>query len=345
MHLLSDAVFASVHPPESNQPLGPGTPPVGGCPSATPASSWRHSGWKDNRDRVWRALYRTRQPLHRIEAFESCGDRPYVMQHRADSERYTIVGSGCHDRFCLPCAQHRSRTIARRIVAKTENTEVRFLTLTLRTAGEPLADSLDRLFTSFAKLRRSGEWRARVSGGVAFLEVKWFEDTQRWHPHLHCLLQGRFFPHAALKSLWYSITGDSDIVDIRPARNQRRVSQYVTKYASKPFNDSFLHEQDRLDEAIVAMKGRRLATTFAAWRGYRLTELPSESDWLVLGTLDAIVFRASDGDHAAKRALAALPPDLLDRLLPEDRAPPPPPVVVRKAPSPQATLFSLAWYA
>lgn len=345
MYLLSDAVWASVHPPETKSPLGPRTPPVGGLPPGTAASSWRHSGWRDDRARVWRALYRTGQPDHRIEDFEACGDRAYVLKHRTEPDRFCIVGSGCHDRFCLPCAQHRSRTVARRIVAKTVNTEVRFLTLTLRTAGEPLVDSLDRLFASFLRLRRSNEWRARVSGGVSFLEIKWMSDTQRWHPHLHCLVQGRYFPHSSLKSLWHSVTGDSDIVDIRSARNQSRVSQYVTKYASKPFNSSFLHDEDRLDEAIIAMKGRRLATTFGTWRGYRLTEDPSERDWEVLGTVDEVVFRARDGDHLARQALDALPSELLDQLTIADRAPPLSPSPRRAPAPPEPTLFDLSWYA
>jgi hypothetical protein len=93
------------------------------------------------------------------------------------------------------------------------------------------------------------------------------------------------------------------------------------------------------------MKGRRLATTFGTWRGYRLTLQPSEREWDVLGTLHEVYFSALAGDTLAHLAIAALPPDALDELLPDQRSPPPPP---SPRPSParaQLTLFSTAWHS
>jgi hypothetical protein len=288
-------------------------------------------------------LQRTGQPTHRIEEFETCGDRVYVLQNKTDDSRFVLVGSGCHDRFCLPCAQCRSRLIARRVIGKIKGSEARFLTLTLRTGAEPLTDSLDRLYTSFAALRRSHLWRARVSGGVAFLEIKWMPETQRWHPHLHILVQGLFIPHADLKAEWLRVTRDSTVVDIRLARNHAKVGEYVTKYASKPFNSSFLHEQDRLDEAVLALKGRRLATTFGDWRGYRLTLPDDDREWHVLGTLQQVAWQAQQGDSVSRSAMASLDPKLLDDLLPDERSPPLITVAPALPKALQATLFPLSW--
>lgn len=343
MHTISADVWASVHLPESNGSLGLTTPLRVEAPAATPASCWRHSGWKADRDRVYRSLQRTGQPSHRIDEFETCGDRVYVLQNKTDDSRFTLAGSGCHDRFCLPCAQCRSRLIARRVIAKIEGSEARFLTLTLRTGAEPLADSLDRLYTAFAALRRSRLWRTRVSGGVAFLEIKWMPETQRWHPHLHVLTQGLFIPHGDLKAEWHRVTGDSTVVDIRLARNLAKVGEYVTKYASKPFNSSFLADDDRLDEAVLALKGRRLATTFGDWRGYPLTLPDDDREWHVLGTLQQVAWQAQQGDSVSRSAMASLDPKLLDDLLPDERSPPVVQPAVPAAYALQATLFPLSW--
>ncbi len=340
---LCDAGWASVHPPESNGSLGLTTPLVVEAPTATASSRWRHSGWKANRDRVYRALQRTRQPSNRVEEYESCGDRVYVLWHKTDKDRFALAGSGCHDRFCLPCAQSRSRTIARRVAAKIQGSEARFITLTLRTGAEPLASSLDKLYTSFAALRRSRAWRARVTGGVAFLEIKWMSETQRWHPHLHVLTQGLFYPHDTLKTDWLRITGDSSIVDIRLCRNHAKVTQYVTKYASKPFNDSFLHDEPQLDEAIVALKGRRLATTFGTWRGYALTMQPSDREWEVLGVLAAVYFAAREGSTLHLAAIESIDPKDLAELLPGIHAPPSTAPTPERVQPPQATLFQTSW--
>ena len=55
---------------------------------------FRHSGWQRHRSLVYAALRRTRQPIHRIAAFEQCGARAYVLQSVADPNVYRIAGSG-----------------------------------------------------------------------------------------------------------------------------------------------------------------------------------------------------------------------------------------------------------
>lgn len=345
MWLSANADLTPVHPPESSLHLVPLVSPTLEAPVGCAAARWRHSGWKSNRDRIYRSLLRTAQPRSRIDAFETCGDRVYVLMHKTEQGRFMLAGSGCHDRFCLPCANARSREIASRITARIEGVESRFITLTLKTAGEPLAESLDRLYTSFAKLRRSRLWQTRVSGGVALLEVKWIQDTKRWHPHLHILTQGLYIPLKLLREAWLQATGDSHIVDIQFVRNAHHCARYVAKYASKPFNDSFLHDTNRLDEAVLAMKGRRLALTFGQWRGYRLTVPPSDREWQVLGTLAEVIFAARDGHSLHQAAIAAIDPQDLDDLWPLPRAPAATPHAAPAQSARLSTLFPLSWHA
>lgn len=328
MSQTDPATATSVHPLETNPPLTPTLPPILDLPPGNPACRWRHSGWEDNRNRIYHSLQRTAQTERRLAAFAACGSAVFVQQRKADPTKYRLAGSGCHDRFCLPCAKRRAFGIQGRILDRLGKNQARFATFTLRTTSEPLAQSLDTLYRAFTQLRRLPLWRKSVTGGVAFLEIKWMPDTARWHPHLHCLLTGRYIPQASLKRDWLRVTGHSSIVDIRLVRSQNDAARYVTKYASKPFNTSYLFDPPRLDEALVALAGRRLALTFGDWRGYRLTPTAADSEWTTVGLLSDVLAAAEAGDPEALRAINALADDLLASL----RGPRSPPLPATRRP-------------
>lgn len=271
-----------------------------------PSIRFRHSGWRRDRERVYDALRATNQTLNRLVDFGQCGKFVYVLQSLTDPTKYMIGGSTCHDRFCLPCGNERSRRIAGNVIDELEKGQARFLTLTLRSTTEPLAELLHKLTASFTKLRRTKLWQAKVDGGVAFLEVKYNEATSRWHPHFHCLVQGRYLPNKQLAKLWKRITGDSSIIDIRIVKDNAHVTHYVAKYASKPMDHSVLLDSDRLKEAIIALKGTRLCMTFGSWQGVSLTRNRDDDKWINLGQLTELIKDATRGDPAACAALEAL---------------------------------------
>lgn len=268
--------------------------------------NFRHSGWAHDRRRVYDALRRTEQSSGRLHDFTECGKHAYVFQSVEDPEIYTMGGSTCHDRFCLPCGRERSRVIATNVKLRTEGKPARFLTLTLKSDTESLSTLLAKLTHDFTALRRTRLWRKRVTGGVGFLEIKWMANTQRWHPHLHCLLQGRYIPREELSKLWLKVTGTSEVIDIRIVENEAHCTHYICKYASKPLDHTVIIDPPRLDEAILALKGKRLCMTFGTWRGYKLTEPPESGTWVQLGTLDELIERASHGNAEAIDALDAL---------------------------------------
>jgi len=245
-----------------------------------------------------------------------------VLQSVEDPDLYTLGGSTCHDRFCLPCGRERSRVIAGNVKLKVEGKKARFLTLTLRSTTEPLPELLAKLTRDFTSLRRTNLWRKRVTGGVAFLEVKWLAGTNRWHVHLHALIQGRYVPRDDVSKTWLKITGTSEVIDIRIVENEAHCTHYICKYASKPLDRTVLVEPFRLDEAIVALKGKRLCMTFGSWRGYKLTQPPESGTWIQLGTLHEIITRAEAGEPVAIEALEALRIEYA----PSTRAPPTSPV-------------------
>lgn len=314
---------ASVHPLETKAHPGLGlgleTPAVKKtasyvqvCPEPTLSEVFRHSGWSHHRLAVYQALWRTNQSLSRLLNFQGCGAEVFVLRSPGDPPTFRLSGIYCHDRVCLPCANDRARTISRNLLAALPGKRVRFLTLTITDRTPKLGEKLTKLRDSFAKLQRSELWKRRVTGGAAFLEVKRSERSANWHVHYHVLITGRYIPHADLSHTWYNITGDSFIVDIRPGGSLTAVSKYVTKYASKPLSADVLRSPPLLDEAIVALHGRRLCQTFGGLRGVKLTENPTDDTWEQIGTLDDFLRRERDGETEAAYILMTLRSDRLD---------------------------------
>ena len=180
------------------------------------------------------------------------------------------------------------------------------MTLTIRTHGMTLADAVLKLYTSFSKLRQTVFWQTRVTGGCAVCEIKPTQDGLRWHPHLHLLVQGLYIPQKWLANKWYAITGDSYIVDVRSCTEATDAARYVTKYLSKPVPSSIVRNPASLIEAIRALSGRRMVSTFGTWRGLKLTHTETQHAWSKLCTYMELVARVLAHDVTARRILSHL---------------------------------------
>ena len=289
-------------------------------PPPDPALIFRHSGWADDRLRVYQALRAAQQSVSRIAGFATCGLGAYVLQSLTEPNRYRVAGSTCHDRFCLPCASQRSRIIAHNVITQLGKNPCRLVTLTIRHDKPNLRDGIKHLYDSFRKLQRTRFWSRRVTGGVAFLELTYNHQALAWHPHLHLIAEGKFIPQKLLSRTWAACTGGSYVVHVTLAGGPDKVARYVTKYASKPLAAVFLRNPDLLREAVIALKGRRMCMTWGAWRGVKLTEAPNDDEWVNLGPLEDWLARAARGDREARailhgidalgaeKALASFPP-------------------------------------
>ena len=169
-----------------------------------------------------------------------------------------------------------------------------------------LADAVLKLYTSFSKLRQTVFWQSRVTGGCAVCEIKPTADGLRWHPHLHLLVQGSFIPQKWLANKWYAITGDSYIVDVRSCTHATDAAKYVTKYLSKPVPSSIVRTPASLVEAIRALSGRRMVSTFGDWRGLRLTHTENQHAWTKLCTYMELVAKVLTHDVEARRVMSHL---------------------------------------
>jgi len=267
---------------------------------------FRHSGWNRERIAVDAALVALGMADNRIDAFRSCGADAWVFRSNEHPDRLRISAKYCHDRFCLPCATHRGTVLAARIRDWLGHEPARFVTLTLASDSQSLADRLDRIIAAFRRLRRSRWWRSRVQGGVATYEVKWSVKSAHWHPHLHILCRGDYLPSAELSKEWHMATGDSYIVDVRLVNDPDEVSSYIAKYVSKPCPKSTYHNVDRLQEMIMALTGRRLFLTFGTCN---LPKRPADADpdtWVRVQSLDEILWKIQRGVPVAPAILELL---------------------------------------
>ena len=237
-----------------------------------------------------------------------CGAFPTIHQGSTGpaSLRYNL----CRDRLCPTCQRVRGVRLRLKLLAVVALADApKFVTLTIKHREAPLGDEIDRLFSAFRRLRKSPAWAKRVSGGIYVLEVKRNPNTQRWHPHLHCLVDSSYLPQNQLSAAWHSATGDSTIVDIRAVHSQAEAAGYVASYATKG-DDLTKWTAAAIIEYAQAMHGRRLMHTFGTLHKSKTidteSEDPAPTDERRIATTTHLLHRADVGDYDARYCVAVL---------------------------------------
>lgn len=277
----------------------PPRPEFAARPSGPEEDSFRHSGWKHLRARVWKAFERCGMNNARMDRFANCGAGLWTAVDEAGDVHLT--SEKCHDRWCLACQGERAAKVRGNVEAMAKSRNIRLITLTLRHSRTPLADQVKRMKKSFAELRRRKVWKEHVRGGLAVLEVKLSSHDGLWHVHLHIMAEGRFFPHHALSDEWHRVTGDSSIVHLGRRGTPEAMGHYCSKYITKPADLAVFSIPEKLDEMIIALRGARLYDVFGIWRE---VDFEPENDGpklrMIAPTFD-LARRAAEGDEEAKR--------------------------------------------
>lgn len=300
------------------------------CPEGiTDSIDFRHSGWRGTRQRVRRALYATGAGRKRLERFDLCGSRAWIMESLDEPGVFRISSDTCHDRFCLPCANLRSRTIAANVLDALKGKQARFITLTLRAEDQSLVSILRKVVSAFARLRARKLWKQTQHGGCCFLEIKLSRNTGLWNVHYHIISEGKYIEQHLLSRAWHQITGTSFIVDVKYIKDTEKVARYVTKYASKPLDATVTNDLDALTEAIAALKGRRLCSTFGTWRTISLTDQPEPGQWQALCPFRELLEKVLKDDPEALIIWQALKGENTCKTRTSTKTPRPPPTLQR----------------
>lgn len=301
-------VSSHLDPVETPVRQDPCSPFVGELdPETGLVSSFRHTGWAQRRAAIHEALWDAGSSIGRRTRFERCGADRWILRNTTDPNVFKVVTAKCHDRFCSPCTVERQAVIRRNLETRLAKGQYRFLTLTIRHHHEPLKPLIDRLYASFRKLRQTAHWKERTDGGVGLLELTYNADAHGWHPHLHCILAGRYMDVVILRRSWLSITGDSNGVDLKAIRSKPDAIHYVCKYSTKAMPTNIFRDRSILIDALDVLSNRRLVLTFGTWKNYRLLEDPKDRGWEAFDSIYSLRLRRSEGDELASRILSMLP--------------------------------------
>jgi hypothetical protein len=206
---------------------------------------------------------------------QACRKHAYFMQNKV-TKKLRVMSSRCKLRWCPIC-----RDVSRMIVTNATDEWLKIqkypkmITLTLKHTDDPLQLQISRIYDCFRKLRRRAYFQRLVTGGIWFFQVKFNPSTEQWHPHIHCLVAGKYLPHAKLKQLWHKITSDSNIVDIRPVRDLEAASTEVARYATSPADITKVG-MDEAMEIYDSTKGRRICGSWGSAR--KVTLMPKPAD-------------------------------------------------------------------
>ncbi len=211
---------------------------------------------------------------------QACRKFAWFMQSTV-TKKLRVMSSRCKLRWCPIC-----RDVQRRIVTHAVDDWLKIqqypkmITLTLLHSDDPLSLQIKRLYDSFRKLRRRAYFQRLVTGGVWFFQLKQNPATHQWHPHIHCLVAGKFLPHNQLKNLWLKITGDSYVVDIRPVKDLDSASTEVARYATSPADLTKVNLESAL-EIHYATKHRRICGSWGSAKALVFKPTPQEdqSEW------------------------------------------------------------------
>jgi len=217
-----------------------------------------------------------------------------------------VAPVSCGISFCPDCGLRRRVRLqekVRKSFSLMKNP--RFLTLTVKNMDRLSGDVLSELKKTFGKLRRTKRWLRYVQGGEYVLEIPWTK-AKGWHPHIHVLFDGRYYPQDELAEDWKK-AGGGDVVDVRKA-DQGSAAE-LCKYISK--GHAFVSDPRAVRELFAATSGKRLAGSFGCafkWnreivRGYKKEPFYCEhgGGWEYacgLGLLDVFL---EDGEWRCRR--------------------------------------------
>lgn len=147
-------------------------------------------------------------PLRTAHRLRLCSTSHIVF--RGLDNNLLILPVMCDSPFCPQCSRVKTARQLNRINFQLGQSmrrfDLRWMTLTIRNpkAGE-LRAGLEKLMRAWRLLRdeRSGSsWHRYVNGYLWSLEITYNKKSDSWHPHIHILYDGDFFPQEALQHDW-----------------------------------------------------------------------------------------------------------------------------------------------
>jgi hypothetical protein len=269
-----------------------------------------HNHW-DERISIIQALSAGYHKSEQSQArkMSACGETARLyLDPKTDSVRTLI--HRCKNRICPWCTNHRTAKAAKQILRiMSTMASPRSIVLTARSTSDPLPQQISAMRTAFKRLRTDKRWRALVHGGVYCVEVTWNARASTWHPHLHLIVDGNYFPQPLLSALWSKASGGSDIVWIKRADNRLSAAMELAAYIGKPPKVKEMNPA-ALRAYASATRGIRMLQTFGNCRSQKAEDSdepfvpPPDSGTI---SVNRIRFLATKGQPQAQALSSFLP--------------------------------------
>ena len=210
----------------------------------------------------------------------------------------------CKNRMCPFCGKKRSADTSARIEEHVLHyNHPRHIVLTVKSVDKPLREQLDTMRRWFGKLRRLKAFKDRVIRGIYAIEVTMNEKTHLWHPHVHIIYDGMYFPFKLLQRLWHEVTGASEIVYIGDVTDRPGMAKEISKYCGKPAKLSLLTDE-QIRNYAAAVSGLRMIQDFGKKLAKPVTdeikdEQPERGEYAI--SLSRVVWLAENGWIEAQR--------------------------------------------
>lgn len=226
-----------------------------------------HARFETERHAIFDALAYTDDEDLYSRALKICRCCRFPVIYVRDDGTPSAHLARCRDRLCPLCSSARARESALRIGGIVQRMDApRFMTLTMPHSSQALDVQLRHLMDTFRDLRSESEWKHYVRGGVWSLELTYNKERSEWHPHIHIIFDGLYFPQPALKALWSMKHGENVIVDVRAVSSSRVAASYIAKYVSKVVDLEQWSDKE-IREYATAMYRRRTVHTFGNCHG------------------------------------------------------------------------------
>lgn len=265
-----------------------------------------------------------------------------------NTNNVAVLSSACHLRWCPMCSGARSAAITRSVTAWLSRAKSpKMLTLTLKHSDAPLHHQIKYLYACFRQYRMRKLLAESIRGGIWFFQVKYYPESDQWHPHLHCLIDAEYMPQKLLSDEWLKTTKHSSIVDIRQVRRMAEAAKYVARYAARPAQLSKL-PYERRHEVMTDLHARRICGSWGSARTVSLApqNASTTGPWHTVGSWSAITEQSKTCKHSlallkAWRSKTPVSKTVLDALWLMDHPQTPTPEAANSPTDPQYTFADL----
>lgn len=234
-----------------------------------------------------------------LDRFNRCSTFAWFVRHKKTGNVF-VRSSACRIRWCPLCGETRQQFLTKQTKKWLDcQKHPKLLTLTVKHSDKDVTEQIDHLYRSFQKLRKRKLFKRKVRGGIWFFQIKRSKDGNQWHPHLHVMLAGKYLERKALSALWFTVTGDSEVIDIRAVKDKERSAKHVARYAVKPADVTEL-SLDNSVSVVKALKGRRLVGTFGTAKELSLRPQKNEdvADYENIGSWNFVIHMQGSNERA-----------------------------------------------